>query len=163
MNTYKEEGYENPYRYGALVGNWVEERYGKELAARSEPSSHFLTSYQASHSKGSTVLNAEPREVDEEFNPSQVLQSGVDRHLFFGHGAVQDEFENRELRSTYELSMLRKIPAHTTVMSHFVPPPLPEKEEAAGIGNEEVKRKPKAYHEFTKRCDATFNKVGFRK
>jgi hypothetical protein len=163
MNTYKEEGYENPYRYGALVGNWVEERFGKELASRNDPRSHFTTSYQANHSKNSTVHNAEPAAVEPEFNPSKVSQSGVDRHLFFGHGAVQDEFENRDLRSTYELSMLRKIPAHVTVQSKFIPPPLPEKdsgsvEEVAG-----GPRKPKAYHEFTKRCDATFNKVGFRK
>lgn len=163
MNTYKEEGYENPYRYGALVGNWVEERYGKELAQRNQPNSHFLTSYQASHSKHSTLHNSEPAPVEEEFNPSKVSQSGVDRHLFFGHGAMQDEFENRELRSTYELSMLRKIPAHMTVESKFIPPPLPEKQSASDSGDHNVDRKPKSYHEFTKRCDMTFNKIGLRK
>lgn len=163
MNTFKEENVENPYRYGALVGNWVEERFGKELAANPHSHSYFQTSSQAFHSKRSTIHASDPKEPELEFNPSKVSQFGVDKHLFFGHGAVQDEFEARELRSSYELSMLRKIPAHLTVESHFVPPALPEKTPEIEKKTEITQRKPKAYNEFTKRCDATFNKVGFRK
>ena len=163
MNTFKEENVENPYRYGALVGNWVEERFGKELAANPVNKSYFLTSNQAFHSKQSTVHGSEPREPEVDFNPSKVSQSGVDRHLFFGHGAVQEEFETRELRSSYELAMLSKIPAHLTAESNFLPPGPPPKVDTVRPSLPESQRKPKAYNEFTKRCDATFNKVGFRK
>jgi hypothetical protein len=163
MNTFKEENVENPYRYGALVGNWVEERYGKELASRPEPNPNFLTSSQAFHSKRSTVHYSDPKPEEPEFNPTKVSQSGVDRHLFFGHGPNQDEFEARELRTSYELSMLKKIPAHISIDSHFAPPPLSEKTELYIPPQTNPGRKPKAYDEFTKRCDATFNKVGFRK
>ena len=163
MNTFKEENVENPYRYGALVGNWVEERFGKELAVKPEAKSYFLTSSQAFHGKQSTIHYSDPKPEEPLFDPTKVSQSGVDRHLFFGHGAAQDEFEQRELRTSYELTMLRKVPGHQLAESHFVPPALPEKVEESKQEHGIVQRKPKSYHEFTKRCDATFNKVGFRK
>lgn len=163
MNTFKEENIENPYRYGALVGNWVEERFGKELSKKVEPASAFLTSSQAFHSKRSTIHYSDPKTEEPDFNPKKVSQEGVDRHLFFGHGAAQEEFENRELRTTYELSMLSKVPGHISIESHFVPPPLPDKGEDIKPDLTQNPRKPRSYNEFTKRCDATFNKVGFRK
>lgn len=163
MNTFKEENVENPYRYGALVGNWVEERFGKELAQKPETKPMLVTSAQHFHGKQSTLHYSQASDPEPEFDPRKVSQSGVDRHLFFGHGASQDEFEKRELRTSYELSMLSKVPAHQTVESHFIPPPLPEKIESAKPEAGPHQLKPKHYNQFTKRCDLTFNKIGLRK
>ena len=163
MNTFKEENVENPYRYGALVGNWVEERFGRELASRPQPQPNFLTCTQAFHSVHSTIHNSNSKEEEKEFDSRKVNQQGVDRHLFFGHGSNQNDFENRELRTNYELSMDNKIPAHVGADSTYAPPPMQArpKEEAKTTTGHQVK--PKSYNEFTKRCDATFNKTGLRK
>ncbi|CAG9334754.1 unnamed protein product [Blepharisma stoltei] len=165
MSQVQDRNVENPYRFGVLIGNWVEERYATELSQKPKAHIPLLTTTQAVHSKRSTAHYSEPSPLigDDVFIPNQVSQRGVDRHIFFGHGPDQQDFEQRDFRTTYELTTANKIQAHKTIESHFIPPPpVPRPQSiAANTGKEMLK--PKAYNEFTKSCDAGFNKIGLRR
>jgi len=57
---------QNPYRTGVLVGNYVEDKFGQELAANPKIGKTGITEKQAKHSLNSTVLvyDVPPRTQD---------------------------------------------------------------------------------------------------
>lgn len=165
MSQVQDKNVENPYRFGVLVGNWVEERFATEISQKERTNQQMSTTAQAFHSERSSAhyLEHSPVIGDDVFIENQVSQRGVDRHIFFGHGPNQKDFENRDFRTTYELTTANKVPAHKTIESHFVPPV--EIPKPANVAKDESRNqiKPKAYNEFTKSCDAGFNKIGLRR
>lgn len=156
---------ENLYRHGVLISNFVEDKFGSDLAQSRSIRTDFTTTAQRFHSQGSSLLNAElPEKKDPlAFQGESVKKEGVEQHLLFGHGPKQEQFQAKEFRTTYELSYDNKVPAHKSIEPHFLPPAPVPKPTAPSADLSAHPRQPKSYHEFTKRCDATFNKIGLRR
>jgi hypothetical protein len=157
---------ENLYRFGVLVGNHVEDRFGQILAQSSRPQQPQASIYQTFHSMNSTSHFADPSYsvLKTGLGEGRTQPAGLERHLFIGHGPDQEQFEGREFKTSYELAFTDRIQAHKTVDPHFVlpepavrPGPVPSDQRPHGVS------KTKAYNEFTRRCDATFNKIELRR
>jgi len=104
---------------------------------------------------------------------------GEKAHLLFGHGIHQNNFEQRELASTYNLSYGSHIKPKEFIFSKFdstaVPPVINPEDKVyiknhirgiAAIGdgqNFESKKQYKHYNEFTKTFDSVQSKIAFRK
>ena len=156
------ESRENPYRYGVLIGNFDEERFGLELAQQARGTVPSMPTSKLFHAKHSTMHNAEP--------PSRDYSSmykwdprGMDKHQLFGHGLDEAQFDKSDYRTSYELAYANKVPAHKTIESKFVPPPAVEPVKDPEPDYSRAAWKPKSYNDYTKSCDATFNKIGLRK
>ena len=156
------ENRENPYRYGVLIGNFDEERFGLELVKKERENYRMEATSQFFHSQRNSMRNSEPPQRDYstmyQWNPR-----GMDKHQLFGHGLVEENFSKSDYRTSYELAYDNKVPAHKTIESKFVPPPPVEKLSNPETDYSMGHLKPKAYNEFTRSCDATFNKTGLRK
>ena len=91
---------QNPYRTGVLVGNYVEDKFGIQEAVETKSGSIGVTENNAQYSMGSTLhaYNLAPRPQEEimaerEYKEFQSHLNcneprGVQKHLFFGHGAT---------------------------------------------------------------------------
>lgn len=156
---------ENLYRHGVLIANFVEDKFGSDIAQSMRNRTDFTTTAQRFHSQGSSLLNAdrEPQKDPLAFDSEIVKKEGVEQQILFGHGPKQEQFQSKDFRTTYELSYDNKIPAQKSIEPHFIPPAPVPKPTAPARDLTAPERKPKSYHEFTKRCDATFNKIGLRR
>lgn len=157
---------ENPYRHGVLVGNHVEDRFGQIIAEQPRSSIPMVSTAKSFHNKYSSVHNTSPEPVkgDDVFVNNMNNPRGLGKHLLFGHGPTQDHFDARDFRTSYDLTMNNKVPAHQTVESHFRPPaPVPRPEGPPPASRPIDGLKPKAYNDFTRSCDAQYNKIGLRK
>lgn len=156
---------ENLYRHGVLISNFVEDKFGNDLANSRSIRTDFMTTSQRFHSQASSLLNAEVlgKKDPMKFEPGEVTKVGVEKQLLFGHGPRQEQFQSKDFRTTYELSYDNKVPAHKSIEPHFIPPAPVPKPTAPPADVAAHPRQPKSYHEFTKRCDATFNKTGLRR
>jgi len=104
---------------------------------------------------------------------------GEKAHLIFGHGLNQNNFEKRELASTYNLSYGSHVKPKDFIFSKFdettVPPVINPEDKVyiknhirgiAAIGDGQNfggKKQYKHYDEFTKTFDAVQSKIAFRK
>lgn len=157
---------ENPYRHGVLVGNHVEDRFGQIIADQPRAAVPMMSTSKTFHSKYSSLHNTSPQPVqgDDVFVNETNNPRGVNKNLLFGHGPTQNHFDARDFRTSYDLTMNNKVPAHQIVESHFKPPAsVPRPEGPAPVTRPIDGLKPKSYNEFTKSCDAQFNKIGLRK
>jgi len=152
------------YKFGVLEGNWVEERFGLDLAEKQKPKTEFVTTSKASFSKRSSLHNAQQEAKDPAaFDLQTTRRTGVDKTLVFGHGPNLDNFVSREFRTSYELGFINKVPPHKTVDSHFVAPPPVERPPAIPPQPQTKQAAlPKAYSEFTRKFDSTSNKLNLR-
>lgn len=157
---------ENLYRFGVLVGNHVEDRFGKILAQSGRSQMAPMSSYQDFHSLNSTSYYSDPSlsVLKTGLSEGRTHPEGLERHLFIGHGPDQEQFEGREFKTSYELAYSDRIQAHKTVEPHFtLPPPAVKPGPLPRDQNPHNISRVKPYNEFTKRCDATFNKIEFRR
>mmetsp|Transcript_32792 Transcript_32792/g.57083 ORF Transcript_32792/g.57083 Transcript_32792/m.57083 type:complete len:163 (-) Transcript_32792:2314-2802(-) len=157
---------ENLYRFGVLVGNHVEDRFGKILAQSARSQLNQASAYQTFHNLNSTSYYADPSlsVLKTGLSEGRTHPAGLERHLFIGHGPDQDHFEGREFKTSYELAYADRVQAHKTVDPHFtLPPPAAKPGPVPYDQNPHSTRRLKPYKDFTKQCDATFNKIDLRR
>jgi len=143
-------------------------------------SSTLTETYHITPAKETIIkTNAELSEKTDKNRHLAFTHEGEKAHVFFGHGIRQNDFERRELVSTYNLSFGNKIKPVDYIFSKFdattVPPIInPEdnvyiKNHMKGISaigdssNLATKKQPRAYNEFTRTFDAVQAKIAFRK
>ena len=103
------------------------------------------------------------------------IKHGTSGHLFFGHGATQDDFEKRDFGTTNQMFYEKRMKTETLVDPHFYNTdnkPLDKLHTNAKIedtpkmfatstvlGHSQAR----PYNEFTKRFDKNYNNLGLRK
>ena len=90
-------------------------------------------------------------------------ERGQSLHVFFGHGANQSEFEDREFATTNN-EFYEKKPGHPAQASILLQPKLAniKSEDIGKFGKTGGVIKPKDYSSSTKLFDQTWRNIGFR-
>ena len=104
------------------------------------------------------------------------MKQGTQQHLFFGHGATQDDFVKRDFGTSNELFYEKKMKMETLINPHFYHDENKKmdkfqtnaKIDDAGtlFGNSGTAvdgSKAKSYNQFTKKFDNNYMKMGLRK
>ncbi|EGR28569.1 hypothetical protein IMG5_172410 [Ichthyophthirius multifiliis] len=138
MNAQTIQDNVNKYRYGVLIGNVTEERFGIDMSQRyineKLPNSTMRDTFGIQNS----ALVAEKSSITDEEKEFQdhvlSVRNGVQQHILFGHGS---NFQKRE----YGTKTIPEIGQKSTG--------------PAG--------KARAYNEFTKQYDSSHMKIPFRK
>ena len=103
------------------------------------------------------------------------LRSGTQQHLFFGHGATQDDFVKRDFGTSNELFYDKKMKTETLINPHFYHQENKTIDKfqtnakiedngslfgksGTALGNSNVKH----YNQFTKKFDNNYNKMKLR-
>nr|8G2Z_0G Chain 0G, CFAP107 [Tetrahymena thermophila CU428]8G2Z_1G Chain 1G, CFAP107 [Tetrahymena thermophila CU428] len=183
MNAQTIQDNVNKYRFGVLIGNFAEEKFGMDMAQRQIDERLPNSTMKDSYGLKNSALNCEPSKltpIDKEFNQHVIFNTqGVQQHILFGHGVKQTDYNKREYGTSYDLSFNQKIKPQTQIYSKYTPDALSasrtfhkdtifEKDYQKHIpelGSKPTVPKDKArpYNEFTKTYDSTHMKIPLRK
>ncbi|CDW84628.1 UNKNOWN [Stylonychia lemnae] len=182
---------QNPYKTGVLVGNHIEDRFGRELSSKPKNYQPITTEQRSKFHLGNTLLAYEfpPKSLDdilaekekkEYEDHMKEIQRGTKTHLFFGHGATQDDFVKRDFGTSNNLFYDKRMKTEELINPHYYhnEPPKADASQTVASNSQNSdplsnlgssysggfgKTVPKAYSEFTKKFDNNYQKMGLRR
>ncbi|KRX09175.1 hypothetical protein PPERSA_05844 [Pseudocohnilembus persalinus] len=174
----------NKYRFGVLIGNSAEERFGVDMANRQRneriPNSTMKDSFGLHNSAFNQDYSSVSPEEEEFIKHVKYNSLGMQNHLMTGHGLKQEDFEKRHFGTTYDLSFNQGVKTQEQINSKYdadkskLPRQFNKDEkfektyqksipEVGGDDEWKIQKHFRSYDEYTKTFDATHFKIPLRK